>query len=214
MEDFNASFKNIDTKDAVLSSKIFIAKNHKLAVNVNGALKSFTIKNLPANYTAYTGIYGKEIHNVEGKKVYARFYMKILDPFGREVNDFRFNHHLHNGLDIEFTANNTQNNKIKVVNIGVYEPVNNVYSLKVFNDNPIEIKEVSQETKATNSSATSDGSTWFVIGGIVAAVIILLLIIWWFYGGKTTPVISTTITPPPPMVMVKQIERVNTRFLY
>lgn len=212
MDDFNESFKNIDTKDAVLSSKIFIAKNHKLAANVNGALKSFTIKNLPANYTAYTGIYGKEIHNVEGKKVYARFYMKILDPFGREVNDFRFNHHLHNGLDIEFTASNTLNNKIKVVDHGVYEPVNNVYSLKVFNSNTIEIKEVSQETKATNSSAsTSDGSTWFVIGGIVAAVIILLLIIWWFYGGKPTPVIST---PPPPMVMVKQIERVNTRFLY
>jgi hypothetical protein len=207
MDDFNTSIKNIDGNSTILNGNVYVAKNHKLTVNVNGSFKSLTIKNLPLNYTAYSGVYGKEIHNVEGKKVYARFYVKVIDPFGREINDFRSNHHLQNGLDIEFTSNNTLGSKVRVVGYGVYEPINNVYSLKVFDGNPIEIKEVSQETKSTNDTSSSDASTWIILGGIVGGIIILFLIIWWFYGDNPSSVINQPIYNP-----IRH--HIDTRMLY
>jgi hypothetical protein len=213
MEDFNASVKNVNNNEVIFSNKIFVAKSPNLEANVNGAIKSLSIKNLPTNYTAYTGVYGKELHNVEGKKVYAKFYIKILDPFGREVSDFRSNHHLQGGLDIEFTSTNTLNDKVKVIDHGVYAPVDGKYSLKLFNNAPIEVKEVSQETKATNHTSSVDPSTWWIIGGIFAGVIIFLVIIWWFYGSKENFMVDESmvfVSNPKSMSM----QKINTRMLY
>lgn len=206
MNKFNDSlklYKDIDT--AVVKHKdLFITKNSNITARVNGVLQKFTINNLPLNYKAYIGVHGVPIPSTDKYDIYGKFYVKITDPFGREVTDFTKNHHLTKGLEVSTSLSNVSNGKVAVFNessekVGIYQVDNDMYNFTLKNNQPIEIRSVKDSVKA-NDPDNADPSTWIIIGGIIGGVIIICLMIYLIsFFGKNRLVVETVVETSSPI---------------
>ena len=180
MDRFNAAIKSInnDNKEYILNG-IKLTHNKSFSTSINGIEKSLEILNLPDNYKAVIGIDDNEEINVKNKTIFGKFYIKIYDSFGREVNDFISHHKLANGIDIKIRSTNIDSPKVSIQTegskIGYFDADDYEFVITLYNDKPIEI--VSAKASSGNSS---DPSKWWIIGGIILSVIIICAVLLYY----------------------------------
>jgi hypothetical protein len=157
-------------------------------------VKFISVDNLPEGYTAILGTDDNDTIRIKGKKIYAKYYIKIFDSFGREVKDFLSNHRLATGLDISFKLSNIDSPSIVIKKdgdkLGYFGAENEAFNITVYDDKPFTVS-----SSKASSPDNADPSTWWVIGGIIAGVIVVVLIIYLYYTFSYKKQISENTVP-------------------